>query len=314
MTLSLKQLRYFDAVARLGHFGRAAEACAVTQPALSMQIRELEDALGAQLLERRKSGAQLTPLGSAIAERVRSILRDVDDLTDTARAHDAVLFGALRLGVIPSVAPYLLPPLLPRLREDYPDLALDLRETQTATLIQRLKDGTLDVALLALPADGPELEEMALFEDRFLLALPKDRRLPKRVRATPELIQNDRLLLLEEGHCMRDQALAVCGLREVGGFDTFGASSLSTIVQMVANGMGLTLLPEMSLPVEAARNDIRLLEFAAPEPNRTIGLAWRRSNPRVKDFVALGQAILASRPQAAKSGAKSAKPKRPRSA
>jgi LysR family hydrogen peroxide-inducible transcriptional activator len=291
--ISIKQLKYFDAVARTGHFGRAARQCAVSQPALSMQVQELEKALGIQLLERGPRGVMLTERGREIARRAARVLADVRDLGDYAAHQDRLLTGALRFGVIPSVAPYLLPPLLPRLREQYPDLELHIRETQTHQLVTELVDGALDLLLLALPVEHPDIETRALLEDRFLLATPKSRRMAAHVRVTPDVLCRDRLLLLEEGHCLREQALAVCNLRQVDNIDTFGASSLSTIVQMVSNGLGTTLLPELCLELEKRHGEIRLMRFADPEPSRTLGLAWRKSSPRQGDFVELGKLVTA---------------------
>ena len=303
--ISIRQLKYFDAVARLGHFGRAAEHCSVTQPALSMQVKELEEELGVQLLERQPKGVKLTDVGHEIAQRSVQILAAVRDLGDYARQRAGPLTGALRLGVIPSLAPYLLPPLLPLVQARYPDLDLHIRETQTEPLLQFLAEGALDLLLLALPVDAADIDTLNLFEDRFLLALPRSRRMKSGVKATPELFKNDRLLLLEEGHCLRDQALAFCQLRQVDHIDTFGASSLSTIVQMVANGMGLTLLPEISVDVEAKHAEIRLVRFADPQPSRTVGLAWRSSCPRQQEFEAFAKLIDASMTARASSGRRS---------
>jgi len=297
--ISLKQLRYFDAVARLGHFGQAAEQCAVTQPALSMQIQELERELGLVLVERRRGGARLTEEGREIARRAARVLADVRDLSDYAHHRGKLLTGRLQLGVIPSVAPYLLPRVLPALRETYPELDIHIRETQTRQLTSELLEGALDVILVALPVEEPQIETIRLFEDRFLLALPPAYRIDSRVRATADLLTQDRLLLLEEGHCMRDQALTFCRLRKIENIDTFGASSLATLVQMVKNGLGLTLLPEISLDVEARHGTLNIMRFADPEPSRTLGLAWRRTSPRKRDFVRLGQMIDAARPIAA---------------
>ncbi|RTL68960.1 MAG: hydrogen peroxide-inducible genes activator [Hyphomicrobiales bacterium] len=287
--VSFKQLRYFEALARLGHFGKAAEHCAISQPALSMQVQDLEDALGLKLIERRAKGASLTEPGKEVARRAARILGEVQDLADYARQCGALLSGPLRLGVIPTIAPYLLPQLLVTLKARHPDLELHVRETQTSVLLSELGEGRLDVLVLALPVDEPDFETMRLFDDKFLLAMPKGRRPQSRVRASPELLKSDRLLLLEEGHCLRDQALSYCSLRQV---DTFGASSLATLVQMVANGMGLTLLPEISVAQECARGEIALIRFAEPEPKRTLGLVWRGSSPRKRDFEELGRLIV----------------------
>jgi len=289
--ISLKQLRYFDAVIRTGHFGKAAAQCAVTQPALSMQIQEMEKDLGVPLLERGRNGAIPTEAGREVAGRAARILTEVRDIVDFARRQGETLVGPLHFGVIPSVAPYLLPALLPLIRAKFPDLDLSLRETQTQHLIDELLEGGLDLLLLALPVEHAEVETMKLFNDRFLLAMPKSRRIASRIRATPDLLKQDRLLLLEEGHCLRDQALAFCSLRRVDNIDTFGASNLSTLVQMVANGLGLTLLPQLAVDLEGRRGDIRLMRFADPEPRRVIGLAWRKSSPRKRHFAELGKLI-----------------------
>jgi LysR family hydrogen peroxide-inducible transcriptional activator len=293
---TLRQLRYLDALARFRHFGLAASHCAVTQPALSTQIQDLEKKLGVDLVERRYKDIQLTPAGREIAERAARILADVRDLSEFAKQRAEPLSGSLHLGVIPSIAPYLLPPLLPLVREHYPSLELHIRETQTQPLIAELLAGGLDLLLLALPAEHAEVETLPLFEDRFVLALPPDRQIKGAVKATPDLVKSDRLLLLEEGHCLRDQALAFCQLRQAGNIDTFGASSLSTLVQMVANGLGLTLLPEISVGVETKHGDIKLMRFVEPEPRRVVGLAWRATSPRKGDFAAFGELIRATVP------------------
>jgi len=289
--VTLKQLRYFDALAREQHFGRAAESCAVTQPALSMQIHELEDQLGLVLVERTRSGVLLSDKGREVAARAARVLGDVREMIEFAQHSNEVLAGSLRLGVIPSIAPYMLPPLLPLLRGGYPSLELHVRETQTLPLTHELVEGKLDVLLLALPIIHPEIETLALLDDRFLLALPVARRLSARVRATKDLLEHERLLLLEEGHCLRDQALTYCSLQQVSTVNTFGVSSLSTIVEMVAAGYGITLLPEMCLNVEARGREIGLTRFVDPEPHRTVGLAWRATSPRVADFRELGRLI-----------------------
>jgi LysR family transcriptional regulator, hydrogen peroxide-inducible genes activator len=296
--ISLKQLRYFDAVARLGHFGRAAETSAVTQPALSMQIQDLEAELGLQLVERRRGGIRLTAEGHDVARRAARVLAELRDLDEYARHRRGGLTGSLHLGVIPSVAPYLLPRLLPVLRERYPELEVHIRETQTRQLTQELLQGALDLMLVALPIESAEITTLPLFEDRFLLALPRSRRIDSRVRATPDILETDRLLLLEEGHCMRDQALTFCSLRRIENIDTFGASSLSTLAQMVAGGLGLTLLPELALDVEARDGRLKLMRFADPEPSRQLGLAFRATSPRQADFAALASLIEETRPQA----------------
>lgn len=284
--VTLRQLRYLEALANSLHFGHAAEACAVTQPALSMQIKELEDELQVSLLERRKSGIELTEQGEEIVRRGRTILASVRDLVDYAKHRERVLTGVLKLGAIPSIAPYLLPAALPELQRRFPDLTLHLRETITEALVRELIGGGLDVILVALPIEEPELETLHLFDDKFVLAARASE--GKRAKAA-DLLARERLLLLEEGHCLRDQALSFCRLVTPEARESFGASSLSTIVQMVAHGYGITLLPEMAVESEVhQRADIRLVRFPAPEPKREIGLAWRKTCPRKADFHALG--------------------------
>lgn len=294
--LSTRQLRYFDAVARLRHFGRAAEQCGVSQPALSMQIAELEANLGVQLVERRTRGLHLTQAGREVARRAAKILLDLQDLAQFAATCHGPLTAPIHLGVIPTIAPYLLPQLLLSLRAQYPDLLLNVRETQTRSLVAELLDGSLDLLVLALPIAHPEIETTALAADRFVLAAPPDRTFGARMRIQPSRIVNDTLLLLEEGHCLRDQALAVCNLQPSGMSNTLGVSSLSTVVQMVASGLGLTLLPEISIAHETVAGNVKLVRFAKPEPMRVLGLAWRKSSPRVRDFTRLGHLIKAALP------------------
>jgi LysR family hydrogen peroxide-inducible transcriptional activator len=297
--VSLRQLRYFESLAETRHFGHAAEACAVSQPALSMQIKELEDELKVSLVERRKSGVELTEQGEEVARRARNILASVRDLLDYAKHQEGVLAGALKLGAIPSIAPYLLPVALPELQRRFPGLNLQLRETVTANLVRELVTGDLDLILIALPIEDPEVETYYLFDDRFILAT-KAAKSNRRIRhANADMIADHRLLLLEEGHCLRDQALSYCHMVTPEARDSFGASSLATIVQMVANGYGVTLLPEMAIASEIhSSGDIRLLRFPAPEPKREIGLAWRKTSPRKRDFIQFAGLLreLAPRP------------------
>jgi LysR family hydrogen peroxide-inducible transcriptional activator len=287
--ITLRQLRYLVSLARHRHFGRAAEDCAVTQPALSMQIRELEREIGADLVERRPGDVALTDTGIEIAERAEQILAATRDLVDFARHRD-VLAGSLKLGVIPTLAPYLLPLVLPLLQQRYPALRLDVRETQTQTLVEELVAGSLDCLLLALPAEGGDVQTLPLFDDRFLLAAPSAEPLPKR-RLTVHDVDQRRLILLEEGHCLRDQALAFCAARRRDSAAGLGATSLTTVMQMVANGYGVTLVPEIAADVEVRDARVKLARFAKPEPGRTIGLAWRRTSPRRQDFEALADVL-----------------------
>jgi len=295
--ITLRQLRYFEAVTRHLHFGKAAAECAVTQPALSQQIAEMEATLGVPLLERGTRRIAVTPKGEEIARRAVRILGEIRDLTDFARHGGGVLSGPLRIGVIPSIAPYLLPKALPLVQRTYPALELQLRETQTAALVDELAQGKLDVVLMALPVRDPAFDSLPLFVDRFLLASQAGSAASVAGFASPDTIPPDRLLLLEEGHCLRDQALTYCRIPRSEKVSGFGAASLSTIMQMVANGYGVTLLPEMCVAVEARDARIALSRFGAPEPQREIGLVWRRSSPRRGDFEALGHLLMkAARP------------------
>jgi LysR family hydrogen peroxide-inducible transcriptional activator len=290
--LTLRQLRYFDALARHLHFGRAADAVSVSQPALSMQIRELEATLGIALVERQPNAVRLTEQGREIARRAARILSDTRDLLDYGRHAGEVLTGSLRLGIIPSIAPYLLPRVLPALTEAYPNVDLQVRETLTQGLLSELAQGNLDVILAALPLEGSDIESRALFDDRFLLAVRNRPDLDERTRIAPSSIDGSTLLLLEEGHCLRDQALNYCEGVRPEGRSTFGATSLSTVMQMVAAGYGVTLLPELCASVEVRDDRVSLLRFTDPQPQRSVGLAWRRSSPRKRDFDALGDCIL----------------------
>jgi LysR family transcriptional regulator, hydrogen peroxide-inducible genes activator len=289
--ITLRQLRYLGSLARHRHFGRAAEDCAVTQPALSMQIRELEREIGGELVERRPGEIALTELGHEVAERAEGILSATRDLVDFARHRD-LLSGKLRLGIIPTLAPYVLPLVLPRLQAAYPKLRLELRETQTKMLLDELSRGDLDCVMLALPVEGGDVETLPLFSDPFFLAVPAGDPLPARKRVSIEDVDQSRLILLEEGHCLRDQALAFCGNPQHDAAAGLGATSLATVMQMVANGYGVTLVPEVAVDAELHDARVKLLRFREPEPARTVGLAWRRTSPRKKDFEALGEVVI----------------------
>lgn len=290
--ITLRHLRYFEALSRHRHFRRAAEECSVTQPALSMQMQEFEALLGTVLIERRRGDVQLTEMGHEVARRAREILVAARDLMEYARTRQEVLSGPLQLGIIPSIAPYVLPRILPEITEAYPALSLNIRETLTAQLLDELVAGRVDVVLMSLPIDHPDVDAVPLFDDNFLLAMPASEEMPAHQRPQPEALDLKRLLLLEEGHCLREQALTFCGMPGATQRQQFGASSLATIVQLVANGYGLTLVPEIAVPVEVGQDArIRLVRFADPEPYRTIGLAWRRSSSRRRDFEALAAII-----------------------
>ena len=296
--ITLRQLRYLSALARHGHFGRAAEACAVTQPALSMQIRDLERTLGVAVVERRPGDVILTDVGREIARRGEDVLAASRDLVDFARQRSGILTGRLTLGVIPSLAPYLLPRVLPLLQARFPELRLELRETQTRQLVEDIKSGTLDAAMLALPVGEADIDSIALFEDLFLLAVPAADPRAEKTKIAAEDIDQSRLILLEDGHCLRDQALAFCATargRTTGAAGTaFGASSLTTVMQMVASGYGVTLIPQIAADVERRDVRVKFLRLKDPEPGRSIGLVFRRTSPRKADFAALGQVVKES--------------------
>jgi len=296
--ITLRQLRYLAALAKHGHFGRAAEACAVTQPALSMQIRDLERTLGVAVVERRPGDVILTDVGREIARRGEDVLAASRDLVDFARHRSGLLTGRLTLGAIPSLAPYLLPRVLPVLQGRFPDLQLELRETQTRQLVEEIKNGALDAALLALPVGEPDIDAIALFEDLFLLAVHASDPRAETARVAAEEIDQSRLILLEDGHCLRDQALAFCATargRTTGAAGTaFGASSLTTVMQMVAGGYGVTLIPQIAADVERRDERVKLLRLKNPQPGRNIGLVFRRTSPRKADFAALGEVVKQS--------------------
>jgi LysR family hydrogen peroxide-inducible transcriptional activator len=290
--ITLKHLRYFEALARHRHFGHAAEALSISQPALSLQMKELEDILGAPLVERGPRQIRLTGLGEDVAMRARDILRGVDEVASLARASAWPLSGRLRIGIIPTIAPYLLPRILGQLGQRFPDLSLHPREAVTARLVRDLAEGRLDLAMVALPVSEPGLAEHALFDESFLLVRPA----AQSALPVPRLDELARLplLLLEEGHCFRDQAIAACKLPRTPKGEIMEGSSLSTLVQMVAAGLGVTLIPEMAAAVEGRSAPVAVQRLAAPAPSRTVGLVWRRSNPLADRYAGLADELRAS--------------------
>ncbi|MEL6265219.1 MAG: LysR substrate-binding domain-containing protein [Pseudomonadota bacterium] len=291
-SITLRQLRYFEALARHRHFGDAARACSVSQPALSMQVRDLEAAVGVALIERRARAIGITPAGEELARRAEAIARAVAELEDVARALGDPLGGITRLGVIPTAAPYLLPAVFRALAEQYPGLDLRVRETQTEGLLRELGAGRIDLALVAMPIREAGLVSRPLFDEPFLMVRPA----ASAGSPMPEPTSlGERLLLLEEGHCFRDQALAVCGTPGERGravpAGRLDASSLSTLVQVVSAGLGLTLLPAMAAPFEARRAGVDLAAFPAGGPARTLGLVWRETTPLAERFEAVGRVI-----------------------
>jgi LysR family hydrogen peroxide-inducible transcriptional activator len=289
ISLTLKHLRYFDALARHTHFGRAAESCGISQPALSVQIKELEAIMGSPLVERTARQIGLTGLGVAFLERARHILVQVGELNDLARSATGPLAGQLRLGIIPTVAPYLLPQIMTALAAQMPALDLYPRESVTKTLISDLLDSKLDAAIVALPISEPALQEFALFKEDFVLVRPiseADKPVP-----SPQVLQQMRLLLLEEGHCFRDQALSFCEISTAKPRYLMEGSSLSTLVQMVGAGMGLTLIPEMALPLETRTANVSVARFRPPGPARSIGMVWRKTNPLAEKLMEVGAIV-----------------------
>ena len=289
INLTLKQFRYFEALAKHAHFGRAADACAISQPALSMQIKELEEALGTALFDRGSRRVLLTNFGEAFALRVHEIMRAVDELGDLARASHERLIGRLRIGIIPTIAPYLLPAIIGNLTQMHASLDIHVRETTTPRLIQELVEGRLDAAIVALPVSEPSLTEIALFTENFVLVRPgADAAKPVPDR---QMLREMRLLLLEEGHCFRDQALSFCDIKPSPPREILDASSLSTLVQMVGAGMGITLIPEMAVSVETRAACVSIARLREPQPSRTIGMVWRKTSPLARQLREISHVI-----------------------
>ncbi|MGE7205109.1 hydrogen peroxide-inducible genes activator [Sphingomonas sp. NPDC019816] len=289
---TLKQLQYLVALQDHGHFGRAADACFVTQSTLSAGLRELETLIGVTLVERTRRVVRFTPLGERIADKARRVLREADELGDMARAAGRPLSGEMRMSVIPTIAPFMLPRILPRLRHDYPDLKLFLREEPSAPACERLHNGRTDCVLLALPFSCGEVTAEPLFDDRLFVAFPTDEDVTPPPAIPAAAIDETRLLLLEDGHCLKDHALAACNRPELRAEATMLGTSLHTIVQMVDNGLGMTMLPEMALRSGILDNThITARPLDAENAMRKIALVWRRASPREKDFRLLAQVL-----------------------
>jgi len=289
--MNLRDLQYLVAVADARHFGRAAEASHVSQPTLSMQLKKLEESLGVRLFERTHKQVMVTGVGEEIVRRARTILRETEGLREAARAAQNPLAGELRLGAFPTLAPYFLPLAVPKLRKRLPKLKLLLTEEKTDRLLAMLKEGALDAALLALPIEEEGLETAELLDDPFLLAVPAGHALAKRKQVTRRDIAGMPLLLLEEGHCLRRQALEFCSFAGTGERTDFRATSLETLRQMVAAGVGVTLMPKLA----ALKGDgVAYIPFAPPAPLRTIGLVWRKSTARAEMLAAVRAALAAA--------------------
>ena len=294
--LTLKQFRYFEALAQHGHFGHAADASGISQPALSMQIKDMEADLGVALFERGPRHVRLTRFGEEFAPRVRDILRSVDEVSDLARLSQNTLSGRLRIGVIPTIAPYLLPSFIGQLTHDHPTLDLQIRETLTPRLIEELAQGRIDAAIVALPVSEPSFEEVEIFEENFVLIRPDidaDRAVPDAAD-----LAKMQLLLLEEGHCFRDQALAFCSMRSPLQREGLDGSSLSTLVQLVGAGIGVTLIPDMAVSVETRSANVSVARFKGVQPKRTIGMIWRKTSPLADQFRLIADIVA----RAAKAG------------
>ena len=295
--MNLRTLRYLVTLADTGHFGQAAERCFVSQPTLSAQLKKLEQELGVLLIERRHKQATLTEVGEQIVRRAREILRQQEDIVAVAQGFQDPLAGRLSIGFIPTVGPYLLPHIVADLREACPRLQFFFGEYRTGELVRRLLAAELDLAVLALPhgqAHAEQLDERVLYEERFLVALPPGHKLRERRRVAASDLPGDELLLLEDGHCLRDQALAVCASRPSSAPRDMAATSLETLRQMVAAGQGLTLLPELAVDARVSDAAVCVRRLNAPEPRRTIGALWRRSTARHSAIDAVCTAIAAS--------------------
>lgn len=289
-----KQLRYFVALEQIGHFGKAAEACFVSQPAFSVAIRELENTLNIQLVDRTNKNVTVTSLGRDIARQARQVLRDLEELVDIAQGNQLPLTGQLKLGVIPTIAPFLLPRLLPALRKAYPDLKLYLKEDLTDRVYAGLMDGDLDLILIALPYELRNVTEMNLFRDHFYLAHQAKSTLIDAQHHQVSELPEDSILLLEDGHCMRDHALSACSIKNADKVSHITATSLLTLVQMVDADLGVTYLPEMAIGSSLLRNTRIKTTALDSESYRDIGLVWRKASTRSEEFELLGRFIKAN--------------------
>jgi LysR family hydrogen peroxide-inducible transcriptional activator len=292
--LKLKDLRYLVAVADTRHFGRAAERSFVSQPTLSAQLKKLEEYLGVQLIERAPKRVQLTAAGEEIVERARRILEASDEIVELARGHRDPLSGRLRVALLPTIGPYLLPNVAARLRKHMPRLALMLYEYQTDPMLEKLHSGEIDVGSLAFPVPMDGLDSQELYKEPFMVAMPAAHRLAQRSSIKVDDLAHETLLLLEDGHCLRDQALDICSGADVHEKQDFRATSLETLRQMVASGVGITLLPELAgRGAYGNARGVTIKPFAKPVPTRTIGAVWRKSSARRPAILALCKHIEA---------------------
>jgi len=292
---TLKQLQYLVALKEHGHFGRAADACFVTQSTLSAGLRELESLIGVTLVERTRRVVRFTGLGDRIADKARRVLREAEELSDLARAAGKPLAGELRMSVIPTIAPFMLPHVLPRLRADWPELKLYLREEPSGAACDSLSHGHVDCVLLALPYVCGDVESAGLFDDRLYVAFPRAEADGVGETIDPATIDENRLMLLEDGHCLKDHALAACNRPELRAGATMLGTSLHTLVQMVDNGLGLTMLPQMAITAGILDNtSIVARPLDSQNPSRRIALVWRKGSPREKEFRLLSDVLISA--------------------
>ncbi|HEX4153574.1 MAG TPA: LysR substrate-binding domain-containing protein [Steroidobacteraceae bacterium] len=279
--MNLKDLKYLVALADTGHFGRAAERTFVSQPTLSAQIKKLEDFLGVKLVERQPKNVQLTEVGKQIVVRARHMLNEGDEIVALARDNTNPLCGKLKIALIPTIGPYLLPRVMQKLRKALPELKLMLYEYQTESLLKRLRDGEIDLGVIALPTDEEGLESRALYKEVFTVALPNNHPLAGKSTIKVQDLKDQTLLLLEDGHCLRDQALEVCSRIDIREPEDFRATSLETLRQMVMAGLGITLMPEFAVePPFGSQRGLTVRQFGKPPPLRTVGAVWRKTSTR----------------------------------
>jgi LysR family hydrogen peroxide-inducible transcriptional activator len=292
MNINLRDLRYLVALADYKHFGKAADACFVSQPTLSAQLKKLEEALGVQLIERTQRQVRLTAIGENMVARARRVLRETDDIVAAARQYQDPLTGRLHMGFIPTLGPYLLPYIVPVIREHWPQLQLFLFEDQTQRLLTQLREGHLDVVVLALPVETQGLEIIELFTEAFVVALPKQHPLTRKARLRTADLDGETVLLLEDGHCLRDQALEICDTAHAPERRDFRATSLETLRHMVGAGAGITLLPQLAVSGPVPDYPAVVVRpFVEPAPCRTIGIVFRKATARRKAIQVVGEAI-----------------------
>jgi LysR family hydrogen peroxide-inducible transcriptional activator len=290
--MNLKDLKYLVALADTGHFGKAAERTFVSQPTLSAQLKKLEEYLGVKLVERQPKNVQLTEVGRQIVIRARRMLDEGDEIVALARSNTDPFAGKLKVALIPTIGPYLLPRVMQKIRKGLPHLGLMLYEYQTEALLKRLRDGEIDLGIMALPAIADGVESRALYEENFTVALPNDHPLAAKATIKVQDLKGQTLLLLEDGHCLRDQALEVCSRVDVKEAEDFRATSLETLRQMVVAGLGITLLPEMAVESPfGSQRGLTIRQFARPTPSRTVGAVWRKTSTRAPAIGALCDVI-----------------------